>query len=391
MAVDRRSFIKVLGAGGATALAPFITGRGSEAAVGIGLFDDLAAKATSLPPNVIRLDSNENANGPSPAALDALRSALGEANRYPFDPQIALREAIAKAHGITTKQVILGVGSGELLKIAVQAYTSKDRALVAGAPTFENPAKDAKLIGAPVREVRVDDKLRLDLDGMAQAAAGAGLVFFCNPNNPTGTAHGAADTQAFIERVAQTAPETTVLVDEAYFEYASDPAYRTMIPLAVQRPRVIVSRTFSKVYGIAGLRVGYAIAHEDTIAKLEPMRLGTGVNVLGATAALASITLTDHVSHQQELNRAARDYTVKFINDLGYNCPNTNTNFVIFDIKRDSKAFQAACLQRGVAIGRQFPPLLTHTRITIGTMDDMQRALPIVRDVLRATRADSRG
>ena len=174
-------------------------------------------------------------------------------------------------------------------------------------------------------------------------------------------------------------------------EYVAEPTYKTMIPVAIRNPRVIVSRTFSKVYGIAGLRIGYAVAHEDTIARLEPMRLGSGVNVLGAAAAVASLPLRDHVVRQQELNRAAREYAVKFINDMGYTCPNTHTNFVIFDIKGDSKAFQAACLARGVAIGRQFPPLLTHARITIGTMDDMQRALPIVRDVLRATRTDSRG
>ncbi len=394
MPVSRRSFLRALGAGSAGAFVPFVTARGSEARAGLGLFDafhDPGILSASEAANVIRLSSNENPNGPSPVAIEALKAALTEANRYPDDPQDMLREAIANVHGVSPAHVILGCGSGELLKIITQAYTSRERALVTAAPTFENPTKDAKLIGAPVREVKVDDRLRLDLEGMVSECAGAGLVFFCNPNNPTGTVYGDADARAFITRVHARSPATTILVDEAYFEYVDDPAYRTMIPVALQDPRVIVSRTFSKVYGMAGLRVGYAVAHVDTIARLEPMRLGSGVNVLAAAAALASLPLTDHVAREQSLNRDARDYTVRSINEMGYSCAPTNTNFVIFDIKRDSKAFQAQCLERGVAIGRQFPPLLTHARISIGTMDEMQRALPVLRDVLRASRADRRG
>jgi histidinol-phosphate aminotransferase len=179
-------------------------------------------------------------------------------------------------------------------------------------------------------------------------------------------------------------------VDEAYFEYVSDPEYRTMIPLAITNPRVIVTRTFSKVYGMAGLRVGYLVAHEDTVARLEPMRLGSGVNALAAAAAMASLQLGDHVRREQELNREAREFTVRFLNDAGFECAPTHTNFVMFDVGRDSRTLQTACLERGVAIGRQFPPLTNYARISIGTMDEMQRALPIVRDVLRGNRTGRR-
>jgi histidinol-phosphate aminotransferase len=321
--------------------------------------------------------------------MEALRTALTSANRYPDEPQAALREAIAKAHRVTPQQVLLGCGSAELLKIITETFTSPSRHLVTAAPTYEAPTRIAKVIGTPIRELRVDDRLRLDLDGMVRESAGAGLVFYCNPNNPTGTIYGAAETRSFIDQVLARSPETTILVDEAYFEYVDDRAYETMIPLAIRNPRIIVTRTFSKVYGIAGLRAGYAIAHEETIAKVEPRRLSNGVGFLGAAAALASLPLADHVVRERNLNAAARDYTVRFFNDNGFKCATTSTNFVMFDIGRDAKKFGEECLKRGVSIGRQFPPLLNYARISIGTMDEMQRALPIIRETLKATKTDA--
>jgi len=394
MPVTRRSFIKVLGAGSAGALAPFISARGSEGGgrTGLELLDEIGGlNGLGLAPSVIRLSSNENPKGPALIAVEALQAALGRKNRYPDEPQAMLKEAIAKYHGVGLSQVLLGCGSSEHLQIVTLAFTSRDRHLVTGAPSYELPAKIAKLIGVPVRELRVDEKLRLDLEGMVRESPGAGLVFYCNPNNPTGTMYGASETRGFLDAVLARSLEATILVDEAYFEYVDDPSYRTMIPLAVENPRVIVTRTFSKVYGIAGLRVGYAIAHEKTIAKLEPYRLANGVNNLGAAAAMASLPLKDHALREQQLNKAARDYTVKYLNENGFPCAPTQTNFVMFDIKRDAKVFAETCLKRGVAIGRQFPPLNTYARISIGTMDEMQQALPIVRAALRETRADSQG
>ena len=197
------------------------------------------------------------------------------------------------------EEVLLGCGSGEVLRYVTEAYTSPQRALVTAAPTFEIPTRTATRLGAPVREVRVDTRLHLDLDGMIAAAPGAGLVFFCNPNNPTGTVYGKSDTLAFVRGVHQRAPDAAVLVDEAYFEYVDEPSYDTLIPQAIEDPRIIVARTFSKVHGLAGMRVGYAIAHEKTIARLEPLRMASGVNVLAARAAAVSLGLREHVTRER--------------------------------------------------------------------------------------------
>ena len=392
MPFSRRSFLRAVGAGSASAFVPYLAARGSEARSGLlSRADELLRLDGGIAPTLIRLDSNENPNGPAAAAIDAIRAIFGETNRYPDNPENDLREAVARARGVKPEQVLLGAGSGEILRMATERYTSRDRHLVSAAPTFENPAKIATRIGAKVRAVPVDTNLGLDLDAMARESSGAGLVFFCNPNNPTGTVHGADATRSFISRVLAASPETTILVDEAYFEYVADPGYKTMIPLALENPRVVVARTFSKVFGLAGVRVGYAIAHQDTIAEMEPLRLGSSVNVLGAAAARASLDLTDHVKREQDRNRESREFAVKAFNDMGFKCAPTHTNFVMVDIHRDVKAFQDLCRTRGVAVGRPFPPLLTHLRVSMGTMDEMKRAMDVVKTALKDTRTDSRG
>ena len=151
----------------------------------------------------------------------------------------------------------LGCGSSEILDVAAAAFLGPGRALVTGQPTFELLSGRAHMWRAEVVDVPVDAELRLDLDQMAQRAAGAGLVYICNPNNPTGTVHGASDIEAFVTAALRTEPKATILIDEAYHEYVEHAGYKTAIPLALANPRVVVSRTFSKIYGMAGLRVGY--------------------------------------------------------------------------------------------------------------------------------------
>lgn len=381
MRVSRRSFIHTVGAGGAGLLAAnFVTARGREAWAA-DPNEPLGSEAAAI----IRLSSNENPNGPAAPALDAMRDAFTGTSRYPGAWETELREAIARVHGVTTKQVLLGCGSAELLRAATETFVTPQRHLVSAAPTFEDPVKAARRMGAPVREVPVDKDLALDLDRMAAESAGAGLVFFCNPNNPTGTVHSGDAAREFIRAVHRRAPEAVVLVDEAYFEYVELPGYRTMVPLAIEDPRIVVTRTFSKVYGLAGMRVGYAIAHADTITKLEPRRLANSVNVLAAVAARASLSVASHVSREQAANKAGRDYAIRRFAELGYPCRSTHTNFVMADIHRDVKAVQELCQKRGLAVGRPFPPLTTHLRLSIGTADEMRRGMDILAGALKDT------
>jgi len=377
MSVSRRSFVRALGAGGVGALVlPALSARGREA----------LAAAPSPPPTAtaIRLDSNENPNGPGPAALEAIRDVFSETSRYPDRPEEMLQERIARAHGLSADRVLTGCGSTEILRMAVDRFTTPGRGLVTAAPTFEEPARFAKRIGSPVAAVPLDDALKLDLPAMAAKATGAGLVYVCNPNNPTATAHGAKAVKDLVARVRRESPDTIVLIDEAYFEYVDDPAYATAIPLAMEDPRVIVARTFSKVFGLAGLRVGWAAGDPATLEALATRKLPSGVNLMGAAAATATVGDAAHVERERRLNREARALTRRFFESAGYRVVDSEANFMMVNIRRDPRAFRAACREHDVMVGRPFPPLDTYARISIGTMDEMRRAVDVFRQVLKS-------
>jgi histidinol-phosphate aminotransferase len=381
VSLSRRDFFRSAGVSGIGVLAlPLIAGRGREA-----LLEAAAAPAgpaagapAAVPKSAtIRLDSNENPHGPAPEAFDAIRSAFADANRYPEYSSSDLVEAIARRHGVAAENVVAGCGSTEILGAAVRAFVAPDRRLVTASPTFELPAMFAATMGAPVEPVRVTEALQLDLEAMASKAAGAGLVYICNPNNPTASIRPASQIQETIARVMKESAGTTILVDEAYFDFVEDPSYATAIPIALDNPRVVVARTFSKVFGLAGLRVGYAVAHPDTIGSLRKHVLFASVNGLGAAAAIASVPLRDHVLTQRRLNREARDFTRSFFETAGYRTFPSEANFMMVDVHRDARAFRDACRALGVSIGRPFPPLTSHARISIGTLEEMRRACAI--------------
>jgi histidinol-phosphate aminotransferase len=314
--------------------------------------------------------------------FDTIRRSLSKSNRYPVKAEDDLIDAIAQVNGVKPENIILGCGSGELLRAAVYAFTSKDKALVSPEPTFEAPGNFAKFLGNPVLSPKVDSQLKLDLTAMTDAAKGAGLVFFCNPNNPTATVHGKAAVQQYVDQVGKVSPQTTILIDEAYHEYVDDPSYGTMIPVAIANPRVIVTRTFSKVFGIAGLRIGYAVGQPAVVAKMASWLLGSNTNQLGLIAATAAVSDAQHIALEQKRNRATRAYAKKFFEDAGYKVQGADANFMMIDIHRDSKAFKLECVKHNVAVGRQFPALPNHVRVSIGTMEEMKKALSVFKTTL---------
>lgn len=389
MSFTRRDFLRGLGSGGAAlALAPALGARGLEAARGTGFLGATLAPGATLAQapgreQVIRLDSNENPNGPGRAALEGVQQALVEANRYPAGFEARLRDALAAAHGIPPEWILLGCGSTEILHMAVRAFTGLGRPLVTAAPTFEEPLVVARAFGSPVIQVPLDGELRLQLGAMAAAGApSAGLIYCCNPNNPTATVHGAGAIRRFLAAAHAASPGATLLVDEAYHEYVEDPGYGTAISLVKGDSRLLVSRTFSKLFGLAGLRAGYAVAHPDTIAALQPWRLSLSLNVLAGAAALASLGQTAHLVEERRKNREAKGFLRRFFTDLGYRVGPSETNFLMVNIRRDADGFREACLEQGVAVGRPFPPLLERTRISIGTLAEMRQAAAVFRRVL---------
>jgi len=382
MALSRRAFVRTLGVGGAGAISgALVAFRGREALAGIPV-DPSGPPSLPVDPNQIRLDSNENPYGPGPVALDAIRAAFGEASRYPDAPSVDLAAAIAQSHGVADDHVVAGSGSGEVLRMAAFAFTSASRPLVAGAPTFEDPLRHAVVAGASVRAVPVDRELKLNLEGMAREADGAGLVFLCNPNNPTATVHSARAVADFVRMVNKTSPGTVIVVDEAYHHYVEDPSYATALPLALENPRVLVCRTFSKIYGMAGLRIGYAVGRPETLRELRRHRLPNSINVLGAAAAIAALDRKDHLTRHRQLNHDVREMTRRALESMGFKVGRSEANFIMADVRRDSKQFQDDCRKLGVLVGRPFPPLMTHARISIGTESEMQRAIEVFRKVL---------
>jgi histidinol-phosphate aminotransferase len=384
MAISRRSFVATLGASGAGVLGlPLISWRGHESVYAFqGQADRRADRMLAERPGMIRLDSNENPNGPGEKVFETIRKSLSKSNRYPVKAEDDLIAAIAQANGLKPENIILGCGSGELLRAAVYAFTTSDKGLVSPEPTFEAPGNFAKFLGRPVLAPKVDSQLKLDINAMTDAAKGAGLVFFCNPNNPTATVHGKATVQQYVDAVNKLSPQTMILIDEAYHEYVDDPSYGTSMPLALANPRVVVTRTFSKVFGIAGLRVGYAVGQPAVLAKMASWLLGSNTSQLGLIAATAAISDAQHIALEQKRNRAARAYTLKFFQDAGFKPSASEANFVMVDISRDSKAFKLECVKHNVAVGRQFPALPNHVRVSIGTMEEMKKALSVFKTTL---------
>jgi histidinol-phosphate aminotransferase len=379
MALSRRAFVSVLGLGGAAAGGYYLSGG---RLIGPWTADpvDAVANGTRL-----LLHNNENPLGPGDRAMEAIHAAMTDPDlplaRYSFATQ-AVTDSLAQKYNCDAGNILLGCGSTQILRTATEAFTSPDRALVMGSPSYEECPGMAAVLTAPVNALPLTDTKHLDLDAMADAAAGSGLVFLCNPNNPTATVHSAQAVQAFVDRVLSASPDTVIAIDEAYHEYVTDPAYQTQIPLAIENPQVIVARTFSKAYGMAGLRLGYAIGHEDTIRKMRAVHFGMARNALALAAAAATLEDPARLDAESARNTAARTFTMDWFASNGYEMTDSQTNFIFVNLNRSGAEFRDACGTQGVLVGRDFPPYDQWTRISIGTMTEMEQAVRVFADVL---------
>ena len=387
MAITRRTFVRAAGIGAAGAFtSSFISARGRENAIWSSLDQPLHAEQLET----IIISSNENPMGPGPKVLDAIRAAFGADGSRPgrYSPSSRdLIDALATKHGVKPENIVLGCGSTQILRSVTHVFTAKDKPLVATIPTYEECADYATLMGNQVIGVSLNSEFQPDLDKFADASRGAGLVFYCNPSNPSSTYVGAKATRDFLAKLNSTSPGTTILVDEAYFEYVTNPDHETFIPLAVQNPRVIVARTFSKAYGMAGLRIGYAVGHADTIRKLRDWDAGSGtssLNVLATHAAIAAVQQDDaFITNERARNAAVRDFTMKWFSDRGMKPADSQANFMFVNLGRPSGPFRQACAAQGVRVARDFPPFQnTHCRIAFGTMEEMQKAVKVFGAVL---------
>ena len=405
MSVSRRGFLQGLGVGRTSHASAFIAARGHEEHVAEAIEQQGrqggGMRRPDLPPGVqaIRISSNENPLGPGKAAIDAILGRFPEANRYPFNSSpldADLEILIAKLNTTKRENVVLGVGSQELLKNAARVFMSPTKHLVIPSPTYGDPAGFAQnVLHYTVKSAPVNEKtLKTDLAALLPLVKGAGMVYLCNPNNPTATVNGAQDIKDFVAEVKKTSPTTAILIDEAYCDYVTDPSFQTAIPLALSTPGVLVARTFSKAYGMAGVRIGYALGDAATIKKMSAYRIPYNVNTFGVAAAVASLKDPAHIKEESARNKAVRDFTVKALADLGYTSTDSQCNFIFTDIGKTmtAAAFREGCAAKGVMVGRDFPPLeKTWARISLGTMEEMQKATDVFRSVLKPSTTTSSG
>jgi len=365
----------------------WIAARGREAAVAEGSALEFAqAPRGASNANIIRIASNENPLGPGQHVIDVIVGKFPEAGRYPFnarEQEPVLVKALAGRYGVANNQVVLGPGSGEILSNAVRAFTSPAKPLATAWPTFENPRDTARKIGTEVRAIPLDANLKIEIDKLVEASTGAGLVFFCNPNNPTATVHSGDAVADFIKRVRSASPDTVILIDEAYHEYVTDPSYRSAMDIAKSTPKVFVSRTFSKAYGMAGLRVGFGVGDAEVMKRLGEFRMPYAVNLPGIAAAVTAFNNQAHIDQEKARNTSVRSFTVKAFEQMGFKATDSQTNFIFVNINRPVEAFRNACREAGVMVGRDFPPYeKTHCRISIGTQAEMDRAVGVFKKVL---------
>jgi histidinol-phosphate aminotransferase len=325
------------------------------------------------------LGSNENPLGPSPRALEAVRAALPQLHRYPDPLGGELRDAIARAHGLKREQVLLGDGSHELLMQLAQAFAGPGAGVVSSQFGFAvygiaARAAGAPYIAAPALAADAPMSRGHDLDAIADAIdARTRLAYVCNPNNPTGTWFPTSALRAFLERVPST---VLVVVDEAYAEYVDDPALASALGLLADFPNLIVTRTFSKAYGLAGLRVGYACAHPRLLAVLDRLRESFNVGIPGLAGAEAALGDQAHVARIRAWNSLERSWLAVQLATRGLRVAPSQTNFVLVDFGRDAAPIEAALVARGVVprpmAGYGLPACL---RITVGTRVDNARLL----------------
>lgn len=329
---------------------------------------------------LVKLSSNENPLGPSPQALAAMQAALAGAHRYPDAHALALRSALGERAGLGPEHVTCSNGSDELVLLICQAFLREGDEAVMASGTFISYMRRTLQMGATPVRVPLRDYTH-DLPAMAEAiGARTRIVFVCNPNNPTGTSNGAAEVRAFLERVPD---DVLVVMDEAYVEFAGRPDYPDLLAeLRAGRESLLLLRTFAKIYGLAGLRLGYAYGHPDLISYLEQARPTFNAGLLAQVAGVAALADEEHLARSRAHAEASRAYLTQELRALGLGPLPSETNFVAFDVGDDA-AVTEALRGRGYTVnplaGWGLPGLI---RVSFGTEEQNRGFIAALRAVL---------
>lgn len=362
--LSRRNFLRSIG-GGATA---------AVAAPTLGwALDPVGEPSRSREEGgPILLNANENAYGASERLLESIRDAASVGNRYPGTHYPPLVERLAAMHGVSADHVVLGVGSTEILRMSVLAFAGVERKqTITALPTYEVVGRQARLLGTGLTEVPMTSTWTHDLETMlSRASAQTGLVYICNPNNPTATITPRKQIEAFIAKMPAS---TYLLIDEAYHHYATpSDDYVSFLDRPVNDPRVIVARTFSKIYAMAGMRLGYAVAAPETAKRLAAHRVDNAISTITALSAVTALGDMETAQHNAEVNARDRAEFFRQAQIRGLKPINSQANFVMFDTGRRVEDVIAYFSKNNIEVGRKFPPLDTSLRISLGTPPEMQ-------------------
>ncbi len=359
--MERRTFLQSGAAVGAMTMVPS----------GVGIAAPSRSRHT--PESPLRLNANENPLGLSPAARQAVIAGIPDANRYPFTSEARVVDALAARLGLASEQIVMGAGSTEVLQMAVQVMGQGDATFIIAEPTFEDVPRYAEPWNLRVEEVPLRPDFSHDIDRMratADRTNGSVLVYVCNPNNPTGTITTCREVDEWIETASE---RITFLVDEAYFEYAEAvPEYWSAMRWVSDRKNVVVVRTFSKIFGMAGMRLGYGIAHPETAARLQALAGQNNVNHLASMAALASLRDENLVPRSLESNDRARTVITGVLDDLGIDHLPSHTNFLMHRIRGDLTTYIERMREEGYLVGRPFPPMLAYNRLSLAAPEEME-------------------
>jgi len=362
MAISRRNFFRQIVVGSALSATTWRLDELSQA---------VSTGRSGYGGEPIRLDMNINPYGSSPKVLEVIRANLDLVNRYLDDDYHLLSERIADFHKVKSNEVTLGSGSREVLRMAVDAFLTRGKTLVLASPTFEPMINLARQAGADVKAVPINRRYAHDLEAMLQRVnASTSLVYICNPNNPTGSLTPRKDLEAFLEKLPST---VAVVIDEAYHEYVGPSSdYKSFIDHPIDDKRVIVVRTFSKIYGMAGLRLGYAISSAEVSRKLSLTQLERGVNIVAARSAAAALDDSEYILFSSRRNANERQEYYNQTNARMLRQVDSLTNFVFTKTGRPSSQVIEHFERNGITLGPVVPEMDRYVRVAIGTKENMK-------------------
>ncbi|MDB6066483.1 MAG: putative Histidinol-phosphate aminotransferase [Pedosphaera sp.] len=333
-----------------------------------------------------KLCFNENPYGPPESVVTAMAHALKYANRYGY-PDGGLIQAIADHHGVKPENVVLGAGSTEVLQMVADAFLPDHKQVVGVEPTFGSVYEFATGLKASAIKVPLLPDHRQDIPGMIKAAQDnqktVGFVYLCNPNNPTGAIVTRTEVKQLLDGIPANLP---VLIDEAYHHFAEDADYATSIPYVLEGRPVIVTRTFSKIAALAGMRLGYGIAPATLIDQMRPFMGSMTINALVKWGAVAALKDTAAMEKARQDTIRVRKQTIAEITALGYSVIPSECNFFMINIRRQVRPVIKAFQERGILVGRPFPPMLEFLRVSVGTTPEMNRFMAAFKEILPAAK-----